>query len=238
MQVDIWSDIVCPWCYIGKRRFEAALARFPHRDAVTVIWRAFELDPSTPTHHDEAYRTRLARKYGVTPEAAEEMIARMTSVAAAEGLEYRFDHAHVGNTRDAHRLLHLAGARGKQGELAERLFRACFVEGEPIGLSQTLLRLGIEVGLDADEVWQVLDSEAYGDAVRAEESAAADLGIRGVPFFVIDHRLAVSGAQSSEVLAEALDQAWAERAPLPGTPTGAARATGADPGREGESCAV
>lgn len=233
MQVDIWSDVVCPWCYIGKRRFEAALARFPYRDEVTAVWRAFELDPGAPAHRDQPYRMRLAGKYGVTPDAADAMIAKMTAAAAEEGLAYSFDHAQPGNTRDAHRLLHLAAARGKQGELAERLFRACFIDGEPIGLTSALLRLGTEVGLDADDVWQVLNSDAYADAVSAEESAAADLGIHGVPFFVFDHRLAVSGAQSSEVLGRALEQAWAERT----APSTAASGAGASAG-EGDGSAV
>jgi predicted DsbA family dithiol-disulfide isomerase len=226
MRVDIWSDVVCPWCYIGKRRFEAALGRFPHREQVEVSWRAFELDPTAAAEHPGAYADRLAEKYGTRPEAAEQMIAQLTATAAEEGLDLLFDRARPGNTRDAHRLMHLAATRGKQDLLAERLFRASFVEGEPVGLSPTLVRLATDVGLDADEVWRVLDSEAFGDAVQAEESAAADLGIRAVPFFVIDGRYGVSGAQPAEMLLQALEQAWEDR-------SSAWRA-----GREGDSCAV
>jgi len=233
MKVEIWSDVVCPWCYIGKRRFEAALALFAHRDEVKVTWRAFELDPSAPTERDGAYADRLAEKYGTSVAAAELMIRQMTVAAASDGLDLRFDRARPGNTFDAHRLLHLAAEHGRQEALKERLFRAYLTEGEPIGVSATLLRLAVEVGLDRDAVWQVLDSQEYADAVRMEEATAADLRVQGVPFFVVDRRYGISGAQPSDVILDALERAWLERSPL--TVVGAAPD---GPGCEGDSCAV
>jgi predicted DsbA family dithiol-disulfide isomerase len=212
LRIDIWSDIACPWCYVGKRRLEAALAAFEHRDAVTVIWRAFELDPAAPRSIDPAisYAARLARKYGSSVAQAEEMIRRMTETAAADGLEFHFERIRPGNTFDAHRLLHLAGERGKQDALKERLFRAYLGEGEPIGEPAALARLAAEVGLDPTEVQAVLAGDAHADAVRADEETARRLGIRGVPFFVLAGRYAVSGAQPAAALRDVLATAWAD----------------------------
>lgn len=232
MRIEIWSDIVCPWCYIGKRRFESALTLFAHRDEVEVVWRAFELDPSAPAEREGAYADRLAEKYGTTVAAAELMISSMSAAAAADGLDFRFDRARPGNTFDAHRLLQLAGERGRQGELKERLFRAYLTEGESIGASRTLLRLAQDVGLDRDEVWEVLDSDAYADAVRVEEATATNLGVQGVPFFVVDRRYGISGAQPANVILDVLERAWSER--LPETVVGAA----AGPGCDGDDCAI
>jgi len=213
MHVEIWSDIACPWCYVGKRRFEAALAAFEHRDEVRVTWRSFELDPGAPA---EAGRqaAHLARKYGRTPEQAQEMLDAMTATAADEGLSFRFDLMRAGNTFDAHRLLHLAKERGVQDAVKERLLRAYFTEGEAVGDRDTLVRLAAESGLDADEVRAALDEGRYVGAVRADEAEAQALGIRGVPFFVVDRRYGVSGAQPADVLRQVLDRAWSERAPL------------------------
>jgi predicted DsbA family dithiol-disulfide isomerase len=209
LRVDIWSDIVCPWCYVGKRRFEAALARFSRGSDVQVVWRAFELDPAAPRVRDKStsYAARLAKKYGVPVARAEAMISYMTDVAAAEGLDFRFDRAQSGNTFDAHRLLHLAGERGVQGALKERLLRAYFTEGEPIGEPETLVRLAAETGLDADEIGAALASDAHAGEVRADEEEAGALGITGVPFFVLGGRYAVSGAQPAAVLLGALEKA-------------------------------
>jgi predicted DsbA family dithiol-disulfide isomerase len=208
MRIDIWSDIACPWCYVGKRRFEAALARFPGAAEVEVAWRAFELDPAAPRVRDKgsSYAARLAKKYGVSPARAESMISHMTDVAAAEGLRFRFDRIQSGNTFDAHRLLHLAGERGKQDALKERLLCAYFTEGEPIGEQQTLLRLATEIGLDTDEVSATLESDALAREVRDDEDQARSLGINGVPFFVFAGRYGVSGAQPPEVLLRVLER--------------------------------
>ncbi|MCA1712371.1 MAG: DsbA family oxidoreductase [Actinobacteria bacterium] len=228
MRIDIWSDVVCPWCYIGKRRLEAALADF-HGEA-DVHWHAFELDPSAPASAEGTYEERLAAKYGCSLAGAAEMTASMTAAAAAEGLDFRFDIAQPGNTFDAHRLLHLAGERGVQDAVKERLLRATFTDGEPIGDRETLVRLVAEAGLDVDEARQVLTDGTYADEVRADEAQAAQLRITGVPFFVVDQRYGVSGAQPAEVLREVLDRAWAESGPL--------QLVGTGPGCDGDACAV
>jgi predicted DsbA family dithiol-disulfide isomerase len=213
VNVEIWSDVVCPWCYIGKRRFEAALARFAHSDAVTVVWRSFELDPHAPARRTEGLDALLAAKYGMSPERARALHAQMTELAAAEGLEYHFEHAQSGNTFDAHRLLHLAAVRGRQGELKERLLRAYFTEGRAIGDHETLVAIATEAGLPAGEAREVLAGSAYAAEVRADERRAAGFGITGVPFVAIDERYGVSGAQPVEVFLTGLETAWAAAHP-------------------------
>jgi len=212
LRIDVWSDIVCPWCYVGKRRLEAALAQFPRRDAVEVVWRAFELDPSAPAVRDEhvSYAERLARKYGTAVDHAQTMIQRMTAVAAADGLDFRFDRIRPGRTFDAHRLLHVAAERGLQDALKERLLRGYMTEGAAIGDPETLVRLAAEAGLDADEAKGVLATDAYAAEVRSEEDDARDLNITGVPFFVIGERYAISGAQPADLLLRAVTAAWNE----------------------------
>ena len=213
MQIEIWSDIACPWCYVGKRRFEQALARFDHREQVTVTWRSFELDPNAPATQDEPQAVLLSRKYRVPVAQAEAMNARMTQAAAEEGLDFHFDRVKVGNTFDAHRLVHLAHAHGLQDAMKERLMRAYLTEGLAIGTRDVLQRLGEEVGLDANAVREVLASDAYAADVRADEGQARELGINGVPFFVLGGKYGVSGAQSPELLHEAIAQAFAETQP-------------------------
>jgi predicted DsbA family dithiol-disulfide isomerase len=230
MRIDIWSDVVCPWCYIGKRRLEAALATFPH--PVDVHWHAFELDPAAPPSREGSYEQRLAEKYGISVDEAAAMTSRMTAAAAADGLDFRFDTAKPGNTFDAHRLLHLASLRGVQNALKERLFRATFTEGQPIADRDTLVRLATEAGLDAEETRTVLAAGTFADDVRADEEQAQRLGITGVPFFVVDEKYGVSGAQPADVLREVLDRAWSESSPL--QMVGAATADGC----EGDACAV
>src|SRR3954463_4609089 len=183
MNIEIWSDIACPWCYVGKRRFESALAAFEHRDDVRVTWRAFELDPSAPREREGDRTAHLASKYGVTREHAEQMHAQMTQVAAGEGLDFRFDIARGGSTFDAHRLVHLAAGHGKQDAMKERLFRAHLGEGELIGDHDTLTRLAAEVGLPEDEVRDLLATDRYAAVVREDERVASGLGINAVPFF-------------------------------------------------------
>jgi predicted DsbA family dithiol-disulfide isomerase len=208
VKVEIWSDVVCPWCYVGKRRFEAALDRFAHRDDVDVIWRSFELDPSAPQLRTDNLTEHLAAKYDVTVADAQAMQDRMTAAAAAEGLTFHFDQARSGNTFDAHRLLHFAADLNRQGALEETLLRAYFTDGAAIGDRLTLVRLAVDAGLDGDEATATLHSAAYADAVRSDEREAAALGIRAVPFFVVDRTYGVSGAQSPDVVLEVLQQAW------------------------------
>ncbi len=209
MKVEIWSDVVCPWCYVGKRRFEAAVSRFAHRDEVEVVWRAFELDPTAPVAREGAYPDRLAAKYGMSVTDAQAMIARMVAAGAHDSLDLRFDLARPGNTFCAHRLLHLALDRGVQDDLKERLLAATFTEGAAIGDPEVLERLAVEAGLDAHEVRSVLQGDAYATEVRADERRAKALGITGVPFFVVDGTYGVSGAQSHDVLLGVLEEAWA-----------------------------
>jgi predicted DsbA family dithiol-disulfide isomerase len=213
VQVEIWSDVVCPWCAIGRQRFIQALDGFAHADQIDVVWRSFELDPEAPRERLGDPAQHLADKYGTTLRAAREMQDNVTRVAAAAGLEFRFDRARAGNTFDAHRLLHLARDRGLQDVLKQRLFTAYFRDGEAIGDTDTLVRLAAEVGLDAAEARGVVGSDAYAADVRADEAQARAVGITGVPFFVIDRRYGVSGAQSAEILRSALNQAWADAHP-------------------------
>jgi predicted DsbA family dithiol-disulfide isomerase len=210
LSVEVFSDVVCPWCYIGKRRFEAALERFAHRDDVEVTWRSFELDPDAPADRQGPPAERLAEKYGVSLDEARAMNARVTETAAQDGLEYHLDLARGGNTFDAHRAIHLAAAHGLQAEAQERLMRAYFTEGEPIGDPETLVRLLAELGVDADEARAALAGDAYAEEVRADEELAVRMGVRGVPFFVLGRRYGVSGAQPAEALLAALEQAWEE----------------------------
>jgi predicted DsbA family dithiol-disulfide isomerase len=213
MQIEIWSDIACPWCYVGKRRFEQALDRFEHKDDVNVRWRSFELDPSAPATHEESQAELLASKYGVPLAQAEAMNARMTEAAKGEGLDFHFEKTRVGNTFDAHRLVHLAHEAGRQDVMKERLMRAYLSEGEAIGTHPVLERLASEVGLDAGRVRETLTSDAFASDVRADELRARQLGINGVPFFVLGGKYGVSGAQSPELLLEAIRQAYAETQP-------------------------
>jgi predicted DsbA family dithiol-disulfide isomerase len=211
VHVEIWSDIACPWCYVGKRRFEAALAAFEHSDEVTVTWRSFELDPEAPPAREGDNATRLAEKYGMEREQAIASQQSLAQHAAGDGIEMRFDLTKGANTFDAHRLAHLAAAHGEQEAMTERLFRAHHTEGELLSDHEVLARLAAEVGLPADEVEATLGSDRYGAQVREDEVLAARIGIQGVPFFVIDRAIGVSGAQTPEVLGELLRRGWEKR---------------------------
>ena len=210
MRVEIWSDIACPWCYLGKRRFERALAGFAHRHAIEVVWRSFELDPNAPPRQDGTSAEALARKYRVPLAQAEAMNARMAGEAAKDGLTMRFDRVRPANTFDAHRLAHLAATVGRRAEMVERLFAAYFTEGVELGDRDVLARLAAEVGIPEADARAALDDDAFADAVRADEARARDFGVDGVPFFALDERYGVAGAQPAEVLLQALQQAWEE----------------------------
>ncbi len=212
LQIDVWSDIACPWCYVGKRRLEAALARFPYRDAAEVKWRAFELDPAAPAARGTtvSQAQRLADEYGMSVKQAEARMAQLMELAAADGLDLRLDHVQSGNTFDGHRVVHLGAERGRQDAVKERLLRAYMTEGQLISDHDVLARLGAEAGLEPVEIRAVLASDRYAREVRADEEQASALGIRGVPFFVLGGRYALSGAQPSDVILHALNQAWEE----------------------------
>lgn len=212
LRVDIWSDIACPWCYVGKRRLEAALRQFPHASQVQWVWRAFELDPSAPRERlpRMPYAQRLAEKYECSEAEGQSMVDRMTAVAREDGIDFHFEKIRPGNTFDAHRVLHLALERGVQDALKERLLRAYLTDGQPIGDPEVIAREAVAAGLNPGEVREVLASDRFAREVRADEHEARRLGISGVPFFVLDGRYGVSGAQPAEVLLSALTQAWNE----------------------------
>lgn len=215
LRVDIWSDIACPWCYIGKRRLETALADFPQGDQVEVVWHSFELDPGASLDTPLSMAQLLAGKYGRTEAEAQGMIDSMTATAAADGLIYDLNGAHRTNTFLAHQLIHHAALYGLQDVMKERLLRAYMTEREHVGQLGTLVHLAQEVGLDAAAVRAALEAGTHADAVRQDEAQAHALGISGVPFFVLGGKYGVSGAQSPEVLGSALAQVWAETHPAP-----------------------
>jgi predicted DsbA family dithiol-disulfide isomerase len=208
MDVEIWSDINCPWCYIGKRRFEAALARFEHADDVNVTWRSFELDPEAPAELPGSGPARIAQKYGVSLERAQAMEQNVSDAAAGDGLEYDLEHARIGSSFDGHRLVHLAARHGLQDQMKERLFRARFMDGLLISDPDTLVDLAVEVGLDADEVRAMLADDEFTDEVREDEATAHQFGITGVPMFVVDRAFGASGAQPPEQLLALLQHGW------------------------------
>jgi predicted DsbA family dithiol-disulfide isomerase len=211
VDVEIWSDIACPWCYVGKRRFEAALAAFAHRDEVAVTWRSFELDPQAPAVRSVDSATHLAQKYGMSRDEALARQRSLAEVAAGDGLDMRADLARGGNTFDAHRLLHLAKADGVQDAMKERLMRAYHTEGERIGDAETLRRLAVEVGLPEGDVRDVLATDRYAADVREDERTAMSLGITAVPFFVVDRRIGAAGAHPPDALGELLRRGWEAR---------------------------
>lgn len=231
MRVEIWSDIACPWCYVGKARFEKALEAFPHRDQVEVVHRSFELDPNRAKGDVQPVISMLTKKYGMSAAQAQAGEENLGTQAAAEGLEYRTRDRDHGNTFDMHRLLHLAKARGKQDELIQLFYRANFAEERSVFAEgeERLVELAVAAGLDADDARKVLaDPDAYADDVRADEREAAELGANGVPFFVLDRKYGISGAQPAEVFTQALTQAWGERPPLKLIEDNGAEACGPD----------
>jgi predicted DsbA family dithiol-disulfide isomerase len=235
MKIDIWSDVVCPFCYVGKRHLEQALEAFPHADDVEVVWHSFELDPGAATESEGYLVDKLAAKYGMSVEQATAGQEQLAARAAAVGLDFRWQQAKLANTFDAHRLIHLAASLGRQDVMKERLLRAYFTEGEQVGDRETLVRLAAEAGIDADTAREALASDAWGEDVRRDEAQARAYGINGVPFFVIDEKYGISGAQPTEVFEQALAQAWGEAHPLQMvTPAG----TAGGPSCDGDGCTV
>lgn len=210
MKLEIWSDVVCPWCYIGKRRVEEALKDFSGSENVEIVYRSFELDPNAPVKATQSMPEMLASKYGGGLQNAQMMMARVSQVAAGDGLEFNLDQSKPERTFDAHRLLHLAKMKGQDAQLRlkERLMRAYFTEGRAIGNPEELVRLAVETGLPEDEVRAVVeDLEKFASEVRADERKAQEHGIRGVPFVVVDGKYGISGAQPAEVFRAAFEQA-------------------------------
>jgi predicted DsbA family dithiol-disulfide isomerase len=237
MQIEIWSDVVCPWCFIGKRRLERALDDFAHADEVEVVFRSFELDPGAPTEPSTSVVEHLGQKYGGGRAAGEQMQARVAEVAAGEGLTFRNGEALWGSTHDAHRLLHLAldeGGAPLQRRLKEGLLASYFERAESPTDHAVLARVATDAGLDPQRVADVLASGEYDAAVRADQQQAAAFGATGVPFFVVDRKYGVSGAQPVEVFAQVLEQAWADAHPQLQVVPGAAGADACGP----DGCAV
>ncbi len=216
VKIEIWSDVVCPWCYIGKRRIENALAAFPHADEVEVHWRSYQLDPGAPTEPTESTSMMLARKYGQSPEGARQMQDRVEAVAAEEGLVYRLSETLHLNTVDAHRVIHLAhdqGGNALQGRVKEALLEAYFVRARNVADHAVLREVAVAAGLDATRVDEVLASREFEDDVHADVAQAQAYGATGVPFFVIDEKYGVSGAQPTEAFTQVLERAWSDSHP-------------------------
>jgi predicted DsbA family dithiol-disulfide isomerase len=211
MELELWMDLVCPWCYLGKRRLEAALERFDAREELTLVHRSFELDPTAPPMHEGSLAERLASKYGTTVEETEARHAQLIELGRADGIDFRFDIARGGNTFDAHRLTHFAREQGVGDAVVERLMLGYFSEGLAIGDPAELARAVAEIGIPLPEAIELLDSDEFAEEVRGEEQRAAQLGIRGVPFLVLDGRYGLSGAQPVDAYLEALEHAWGER---------------------------
>ncbi|MBP1990657.1 DsbA family oxidoreductase [Paenibacillus eucommiae] len=238
MKVEIWSDFLCPFCYIGKRRFEAALEQFAHRDKVEVVFRSFELDPNADRDLKEDVHSMLSAKYGMSREQAKAANDDLTKQAAAVGLTYHFDTMILTNSFDAHRLTHWAATHSKRSEMTERLLKAYFTDSKHIGDHETLAALAAEVGLDQAEAAAVLASSQFTNEVRSDEEEGSRLGIRGVPFFVINRKYGISGAQPSQVFMETMQKAWDEDNTLTMVDNSAG-SEGADaPNCEGGACDV
>ncbi|WP_457948094.1 DsbA family oxidoreductase [Pseudarthrobacter sp. alpha12b] len=214
MKIEIWSDVACPWCFIGKRRFEAALAAFPHRDAVDVVWRSYQLDPTLPDHYDGTELEYLSSRKGMPAPQVSQMFDHVAQQAKGEGLDYRFDKVVVANSFTAHRLIHLAAAHGRQDAAKERLLSDHFEHGKDIGSRDYLTSLGGDLGLPANELEELFTTDRYSAEVRLDFQEAQGLGISGVPFFVIDRKFGLSGAQPVETFTAALNQAWQDVNPL------------------------
>ncbi len=208
MKIEIWSDVMCPFCYIGKRKFEKALEQFPNKDSVQVIWKSFQLDPSTISDPNMSTIDHLAEKKGWSKVQANETINHVTNLAKEVGLDFHFEKAVVANSFDAHRLSHLAKKHNKQNELEEKLFAAYFIEGKNTADHATLLQIGMDAGLEKKEIEMVLNGEHYTAEVEHDINEAQQVGVRGVPFFVIDRKYAISGAQEPETFLNAIVQSY------------------------------
>ncbi len=211
MKVEIWSDVICPFCYIGKRRFEHALEKFSHKDEVEIVWHSFELDPERESVPWKSIHQIFAEKKGWSVEQAKEMNDHVTKMAKEVGLTYDFDKAIPVNTFNAHRISHLAAKHNVQNEMEELLFSSYFTKGLNIDDANSLVSLANQVGIDSKETEQVLKNSNYSEDVRQDEEEAKEIGINGVPFFVFDRKYAISGAQPEDVFIRTLEKVWEER---------------------------
>jgi predicted DsbA family dithiol-disulfide isomerase len=214
MKIEIWSDIACPWCYIGKRRFETALEGFEHKDQIDVEWRSYQLDPTLPDHYEGTETEYLSRIKGMPQDQVKQMFGHVTAQAAGEGLTYDFDKVVVANSFTAHRFLHLAKEHGLMDQAKEALLSGHFEQGQDIGDAEYLVSTGVALGLDEAEIRETLAGDRFAAEVRADIAEARELGVSGVPFFVLDRKYGISGAQPAEAFAQAIRQAWNERSPL------------------------
>lgn len=210
MNIDIWSDVRCPFCYIGKKKFESALEKFPHRDKISVTWKSFQLDPGLQTNTTISPKEHFARQKGISIQQVEGMYQHVQKAANEIDLNFNLEKSVVANSFNAHRLIQFAKSKELGNEIEEELFKAQFIDGKNIDKKETLIKLGIAIGLDEKETREVVESDAFSKEVEKDESAARSIGVRGVPFFVLDGIYAVSGAQSPEIFLSALTQAWEE----------------------------
>ena len=210
MDINIWSDVRCPFCYIGKRKFEMALEQFPHKDKVNVTWKSFELDPNVETNTKVSATEHLAEAKGISKAQAEGMQQHVANIAKEIGLDFNTKNMVVANSFNAHKLIQLAKVKGLGNEVEEVLFKAYFMEGKNIDDKDTLIETGVSIGLDEKEVKAIFTSEAFVKEVKQDEMQAQSIGINGVPFFVLNNKYAVSGAQSPETFLEVLEQTWKE----------------------------
>jgi predicted DsbA family dithiol-disulfide isomerase len=210
MKVDIWSDVRCPFCYIGKRKFEKALEKFSHKNEIEVNWHSFELDPSLKTDQSVNALEHISEIKGISKTQAEGMFSHVTQVAKEVGLDFDFEKNVVANSFNAHRLIQLAKTKGLANEAEEALFKGHFIEGKNIDDEETLIQTGISIGLDEKDVKEIFSSDVFAEEVKRDEMQAQSFGIRGVPFFILNNKYAVSGAQSPEVFSQAISQAWRE----------------------------
>lgn len=210
MKIEIWSDVMCPFCYIGKRNFETALAQFGDKDHIEVEWKSFQLDPSIPEVASESYEEYLVKRKGMPAAQVKGMLENVTNSAKQAGLDYHFDRSQMVNSHKAHQLIQFAKSQNKGDEAEERLFRAFFTEGESIADTTTLIRLGKDIGLDEQEINAALNDPKYTQLVSADIKEAREIGVTGVPFFVIDRKYAVSGAQPSQAFTQSLEKSFTE----------------------------
>jgi predicted DsbA family dithiol-disulfide isomerase len=210
MDINIWSDVRCPFCYIGKRKFEEALGDFPHKDKVNVVWKSFELDPNLETDTTLNALEHLAKVKGISIEQAKEMQQYVANAAADVDLRFNSHKTIVANSFNAHRLIQFAKTKGLGNEIEEALFIAYFIEGKNIDDSETLISIGASIGLDELELTEAINSSAFSDEVKQDEKQAQSLGINGVPFFVMNNKYAISGAQSPEIFLQVLEKSWKE----------------------------
>jgi len=210
MKIEIWSDVVCPFCYIGKRKLEKALDKFPLKDQVEIEWKSFQLNPEEKTNPSINTLEHLAQSKGWSMDQTKEITSNVVEMAKEHGLEFDFEKAKVANTKNAHRLIHFAKKQGKGGEMKERLLKAYFSDGENVDDPNTLIKLGAEIGLNESEIKSMLASNQFDDAVDQDIYESRLIGVRGVPFFVLDRKFGISGAQPDEVFEETLEKAWSE----------------------------